>query len=69
MENAGFTPGNALFVDQVARREISGNVRIAYPEELWQIHERFLRKVWANMRATIVVCWGSAVRKSLLDDF
>lgn len=66
MERAGFNPSNTLFVDQVARRDISQNVEAIYPEDLWQIHERFLREIWDNMRAVVVICWGSAVRKRVL---
>ncbi|KAJ5500746.1 hypothetical protein N7453_009797 [Penicillium expansum] len=66
MERAGFNLKNTLFVDQVARRDISQNVEAIYPEDLWQIHERFLREIWDNMRAVVVICWGSAVRKRLL---
>lgn len=66
MERAGFNPGNTLFVDQVARRDISQHVETLYPEDLWQIHERFLRDTWDNMRAVVVICWGSAVRKRVL---
>lgn len=66
MERAGLNCENTFFLDQIARRDISDNVKLAYPEDLWQIHERFLREVWDNMQAVVVICWGSAVRNRLL---
>ena len=68
MKRAGFNTENAFFVDQVARRDISQNVENLYHEELWEIHERFLQEVWDNMTVTVVICWGSAVRKRFLGD-
>lgn len=66
LERAGFNLDNTFFVDQVARRDISRNVEMVYPEDLWQVHESFLREIWDNMRAVVVICWGSAVRRRLL---
>lgn len=66
LERAGFNPSNTFFVDQIARRDLSPNVEEHYPEDLWDIHEGFLRKVWDNMQAVVVICWGAAVRKRLL---
>ncbi|KAF9886063.1 hypothetical protein FE257_012120 [Aspergillus nanangensis] len=66
LERAGFNPDNAFFVDQVGRRDVSANVEMTYPEDLWQVHESFLSGIWDNMKAVVVICWGSAVRKRLL---
>lgn len=66
LERASFNRDNAFFIDQVARRDSSENVEIAYPEDLREIHERFLREAWVHMGAIVVICWGSAVRKRLL---
>lgn len=66
IERAGFNPSNALFIDQIARRDNSDHVQEVYTEDLWQIHERFLREVWNHMQANVVICWGSAVRCRLL---
>lgn len=61
----GFTPTNCLIFDHLPRREALDGFEF-YPKQLVNIHEGFLRILRREMSAIVEICWGSHVRKRML---
>ncbi|KAJ5759261.1 hypothetical protein N7520_006417 [Penicillium odoratum] len=66
LNKAGFsTKNNCLRFDHLARRDISRHCKEMYPEDLFDIHEKFTFALRAAMKAKVEICWGANFRQRM----